>query len=136
MEMYLCPLIKNSCCSLFDQLKFYKNWQEETKPMLIDYFKSLSLKLETMKEILEKLFKVDVNLLINQLPTSDEYKEKLRIKFTFLKFQKLPLLFSQLIDKNKELHTYMIAIKSTFYCTICNYENHKFINPLKRTIAL
>lgn len=135
-EFYLCPSLQMSCCSIFDQLTMYNLWHDTIRPKLVNYFDSLALKMTALKNNIKELFKVNITPLIAKLETSNEIKEKITNKYVYLKEINLESIIDNLIEKNIEQQKYMIGLKSTFFCTLCNFENQQYINTSKKNISI
>ncbi len=49
-NMYLCPNIKTTCCSIYDQFMMFSTWKERIKPKLLKYFDSIRNKYKILKD--------------------------------------------------------------------------------------
>lgn len=132
-RMYLCPEIRSTCCSIFDQFQMYSNWKEKIKPKLLKYYDGILRKLNNLKKLVKAVNDIDIKKHADHLTISDSKKGILMTNYLKLKAQNTELLFSRLISMSKDSSEYMMTLRSSFYCVICDFSSHPFIEiPSKK----
>ena len=129
----MCPTIKNSCCSIPDQLIIYKNWEELEQGKNIDFrFKYHQdiyfLLLDNLDEVYLK-----ANALLKKLEEEEDSNCKVMAKR--VKDFNLPVVVERLKEGFKEMHEFFKFSYEGFYCSLCDVENHKFISTGKKTVT-
>ena len=128
MNFYLCPAMKQSCCSMYDQFMMFTTWREQVRVKFDNYYSGIELKLKRIKQLLKVIFKVKVRDLIEKLQMEQDGKDKVLQKFMLLKDKNLYKLTDQvlgLFDNNRQ---FMMQLRSTFYCSICDFTSHRYID--------
>ena len=126
-NMYICPAINLSCCSIYDQFMMFSTWKDKIKPKLVKYYDGISTMYGALKD---KLVELKTNIDFKKLAETVQLPEKSQAKL----FVKLALIESQdgkqLVDDLLRMHltnsAYMLKLRSTFFCGICDFENHSF----------
>lgn len=127
-RMYLCPEIRSTCCSIFDQFQMYSNWKDKIKPKLVKYYDGILRKLHNLKKLIIALNKIDVKKHAKHLTLSSSKRGKLLDSYEKLKKTNTELLFSRLMSMHKDMTAYMMGLRSSFYCVICDFTSHKYID--------
>ena len=136
VDMYLCPSLSNSCCSPYDQFYMYNHWQKIVEPKIDQNYIKIENRIKDLKILYKKSFDVDIAKLIEDLSVSEIKKEKLQNDFDILKEKKLEEFFDDLLLLGKKSLDYMKSIRGSFYCYICDFENHDFIDIENDTIFM
>ena len=132
-RMYLCPEIKSTCCSIFDQFQMYSNWKDKIKPKLTKYYDGILRKLNNLKKLILQVNQIDIKKHAKHLTISDAKRGKLLMAYEKLKKENIELLFSRLMSMSKDSSEYMMGLRSSFYCVICDFKSHKYIEiPQKK----
>ena len=132
-RMYLCPEIRQTCCSVFDQFQMYSNWKDKIKPKLAKYYDGILRKLNNLKKLVKEVHGIDIKKHASHLTISDSKRGKLMDGYLKLKAENTELLFSRLMSMSKDNSEYMMGLRSSFYCTICDFSSHAFIHiPVKK----
>ena len=106
MHFYVCPAMKFSCCSMYDQFMMFTNWREQVRVKFDNYYEGIELKLKRIKQLLKIIFKAKVRNLIEKLAMDQEGKDAVLQKFMLLKDKKLYQLTDQvlgLFQNNREV---------------------------------
>lgn len=128
MSMYLCPTLKVSCCSLYDQFAMFTSWKDKIKPKLMSYYDSIRKKYVDMKELLGLMFQIDIPKLIEGLPIPEEKKASLINQFTLVSMQDYQKMFNDMLILHHENYQYMMKLRASFFCVICDYDMQTLIN--------
>ena len=133
LPLVMCPDIVHSCCQESDQLEFYFNWiGGDKKSMIREHYKdfedSYANFLDEIGEVhnfVERTIRVTEDLKTSNCKFAAQLLNKFRIKelSTDIKrnFRKMEQLF---------VETYQ-----GFYCSMCNHDNHKYINKEAKTLT-
>jgi len=128
MNMYICPAVKMSCCSMYDQFMMFSTWKDKIKPKLMKYYDGIRKKYMDMKDMIETVFEIDMVKLINNLSVSDSQKETILNKLTIVKSQDSKKLFDDMLIMHHRNYVYMMKLRSAFFCTICDYDSQALID--------
>lgn len=136
LSFYVCPAIKLSCCSMYDQFQMFTNWRDNIKPKLMKYYKSIEQKYKHMKELLRVVFKLDFKKLVEKLHMEDGQKDKIMQTIIFVKDKNLPNLIDKILELFQPNNEFMMKVRSTFYCTICDFTSHTYVNIPKKEVRI
>lgn len=128
MNMYVCPAIKMSCCSMYDQFMMFSTWKDKIKPKLLKYYDGIRKKYVDMKELITAVFNLDINKLVNDLPQTDGQKEGILNKITIVRSQNHNKMLDDMLLMHHKNSMYMMKLRSAFFCTICDFEMQSLIN--------
>lgn len=128
MSMYLCPTLKLSCCSLYDQFMMFTTWKDKIKPKLMKYYDGIRKKYVDIKQLLGLMFQIDIPKLVNGLPISEEQKEIIMNRFTLLSTQDYEKMFNDILILHHENYQYMMKLRASFFCVICDFDMQTLIN--------
>lgn len=128
MSMYVCPAIKMSCCSMYDQFMMFSTWKDKIKPKLLKYYDGIRKKYVDMKELLEAVFQIDIPKLVNTLPLQDSQKETILNKLTIVKAQDFKKMLDDMLLMHHRNYVYMMKLRSAFFCTICDFDQQSLID--------
>lgn len=128
MNMYVCPSIKVSCCSMYDQFMMFSTWKDKIKPKLLKYYDGIRKKYVDMKELLSALFEIDLVKLVNGLALPDSQKETILNKLTIVKSQDHNKMLDDMLLMHHRNYVYMMKLRAAFYCTICDYDLQSLID--------
>ena len=128
MNMYVCPNIKMSCCSMYDQFMMFSTWKDKIKPKLLKYYDGIRKKYVDMKELLAAVYAIDINKLVNSLPLQDSAKETILNKLTIVKSQDHNKMLDDMLLMHHRNYVYMMRLRSSFFCTICDFDLQALID--------
>lgn len=128
MNMYVCPSIKMSCCSMYDQFMMFSTWKDKIKPKLLKYYDGIRKKYVDMKEMLAAVFGIDINKLVNSLPLQDNQKETILNKLTIIRSQDHNKMLDDMLLMHHRNYVYMMKLRSAFFCTICDFDLQSLID--------
>lgn len=60
INMWICPTLEMSCCSIYDQFMMYYQWNNEIKKRLQSHFSGIRDKLKDLHEMTLALMKTDL----------------------------------------------------------------------------
>jgi hypothetical protein len=81
-----------------------------------------------MKDMLIEVNKIDIKKLSDELHISDKAKEKLNVKLTMVKSQDPSSLLDSIMLMHHPNSNFMLRLRSTFFCVICDHDSHALIN--------
>ena len=84
VNMYICPNIKMSCCSVYDQFMMYSTWKEKIKPKLLKYYDAIRSKFHEIKQSLKEVLELDLKGFAQKLALPEGHKEKLMGKIAIM----------------------------------------------------
>ena len=136
LNFYVCPAMKLSCCSMYDQFMMFTNWRDNIKEKMVKYYKGIEQKYKHMKDLIKEVFKIDFKKLIEKLQMEEKRKDKIAQSQIFLKDKNLPNLIDKVLELYQPNSEFMLRVRSTFYCSICDYESHKYIDIPKKEVRI
>lgn len=136
MNMYVCPAIKMSCCSMYDQFMMFSTWKDKIKPKLLKYYDGIRKKYVDMKELLGAVFKVDINKLVNDLPLPDAQKETILNKLTIVKAQDPNKMLDDMLIMHHRNYVYMLKLRSAFFCVLCDYDQQALFDVPNKVVPI
>lgn len=101
---------------------------------------------KTIKSHYEKSFEI-YSLLVKELKYAYEFAERINTKLKFKKISnckeiskrllsfEIVLLQEKIVENLKKMEEFMFESYKGFYCSICNYQNHKFFNIERQEIV-
>ena len=136
MNMYICPAIKMSCCSIYDQFMMFSNWKDKIKPKLVSYYDNIFTKYKTLKNMLIEINKIDIKKISEELHISEKAKEKLVTKLTIVKSQDPSSILDSIMLMHHPNSNFMLRLRSTFFCVICDHDSHALIDVPRKIINI
>ena len=136
VSMFVCPQLRSSCCSLYDQFLIFTNWRDKIKPKLLEYYDSYNAKLQQLKPLVSEVMKIDFPKMIDDLQLSDKVKEGLLATYLRLNQTSTDSMIEEVIIMQKDSANFMLDLRSSFYCSICDFESHKAFDIDRKTFAL
>ena len=122
----MCPLIKETCCETEDQLQMFGNWNAGKEgEKIMKQFQGTFL----IYEALGKQLKI-VHGFARQVEEKLMAKKISNCKFLAnrIKSFRAPLIFKKLKKHFIKMQKFMIDSYKGFYCSLCDYKNHKYIH--------
>lgn len=136
LNFYLCPAMKQSCCSLYDQFMIFSTWRDKIKVQFENYYKGIEKKLRRIRDLLKVLFHTNIKDLIEKLPMDEEEKDKLLQTFMLLKDKELYKLTDQVLGLYGSNTNFMMQLRSTFFCNICDFTSHRYIDIPSKILTI
>ena len=124
LNLWLCPYITKSCCSIYDQFIMYNNWNKNVKPRMDEYFESIFDKVKLVLEDTEIILNADLEGMIQNSRKPQSEKLKLKNKLGIIRSKELVPNLRKALSVQKDNGKYMTKLRSAFYCTICDQKNH------------
>ena len=121
----MCPSIVRSCCTKQDQLTIFNNFvQGGELQRIVDYYTTVKGVYEETLESFAKIHDFAKAVKANSVKKISNCK---LLAERFLAYEITEI--KPLIEKNlQKLVDYFTTSYSSFYCTICNFDNHKYID--------
>ena len=137
----LCPKITYNCCSEGDQMKMHKMWAAHGKASVKTTHKENRDALDKVKSIFLDKEKLDIPKLVKKykkmFKPSKKFSNHLDAvvgewskKGSAVYKKEYGTLKKQLALLNKDVY----GLRRGFLCGMCEYHNHKFINPQSLTV--
>ena len=136
MNMYICPAISLSCCSIYDQFVMFSTWKDKIKPKLEDYYRGILSMYEKLKLLDERLSAIDMKKLAETTQLSEKAQQTLFMKLALVQNENGTKLINDLILMHHSNSIYMSKLRSTFFCGICDFENHPFFQLKNKKILI
>ena len=131
---YICPEMKESCCSFDSQKMIQLLWIRISQPrlqrVLSHNLGSLEFIFETMKAILLIYEK-------NKLPKAKKYSAECLQSLDDmeeLKEAEFDAILDEMFEKIKVGFNNLYKFKRQFYCDICDLKNQNFFNPITKRV--
>lgn len=137
----LCPKVTYNCCSEADQMKLHKMWFSHGKTLVKMTHKLNNDALDKAKSIFLDKEKLDVPKLVKL------YKKKFKPSKKFMNHLNVVVKewskkgsvvykkeYATLKKQLKLLSKDIYGLRRGFLCGMCEYHNHKFINPQSLTV--
>ena len=130
-NIMMCPSIKKSCCLPKDQETMYINWVTggEEQRVMSRYEGNIRVYEQLLTNLIE-LQKFAKTARMNIVKTVANCK---LLADRVLNFE-LDKIKEQVVQNLMQMKSFFIETYKGFYCSICNYENHRFFDPVKKTI--
>lgn len=122
----MCPNVRSSCCKKSDQLEIYANWIHAKEEVMIKkHYRELT---DDYSNLFEELIDTHNHArdIIKKLSVKRVANCKL-IAQRILSFEVEEIL-AQIKVNLRKMEDFFVASYQGFYCSICNHDNHKFID--------
>lgn len=94
-NFFLCPELRDSCCSMYDQFLMFSSWKDRVKPKMIRYYDAIRVKYTQLRSNVDGFMKLNIKKAIQNLSIPDELKETTMSKFVLINSQN----FTDIIDE-------------------------------------
>lgn len=129
--MYLCPTIKNNCCTKMDQQRIYHIAKEFLPQRLLEYQSKIRMALAKLREL---------HIKINQTKPVFTGKPARRL---YCNAQASQLFNFPFFKMYNEIMEYLDIIRdelseyyNTFFCQLCDANNHKWFNLKSKQLQM
>lgn len=119
----ICPSIKHSCCQKTDIQKAYHIVNEIVPARVLEYSAKVKLALSKLRVLHTKVISAD--LAFNGSQERREFCNKEARKLANFPFN---TFYGKLLEELEENRSALDDYYQTFFCSICNAENHPFFN--------
>lgn len=129
--MYLCPTIKNNCCTKMDQQRIYHIAKEFLPQRLLEYQSKIRMALAKLRELHIKINRT--RPVFTGVPKRRLYcnaQASQLYNFPFFKMYNEVMEYLDIV--RDELNDYY----NTFFCQMCDAENHKWFNLKSRQLQM
>lgn len=133
-KLVLCPHIRQSCCPSFEQFKIFDKYEKIIKP----HYDLLNEVIKIELRMLDKLFNGIVDNMLKKVTSiEDEGARIMSIDLLQrLKKKKIGQIVKTAIKQHANTHRYLINMKTSYFCVICDYNNHANIDTVRRRFAI
>ena len=141
----LCPRVKLNCCTLHDQMKMHKMWNEVTKAKLENFYENYLENFKKMKQVISLKEEIDLQTLNAKFKKYSKYKPSKKL---YEHLKKLASTFSlsdsnfwmESLDEIVKKHlpfiqNRVLELRASVLCGYCNWEYHNFVNIESKTIT-
>ena len=129
--MYLCPNIKNNCCTKMDQQRIYHIAKEFLPQRLLEYQSKIRMALAKLRELHIKINRT--RPIFTGVPKRRLYcnaQASQLYNFPFFKMYNEIMEYLDIV--RDELNDYY----NTFFCNICDADNHKWFNLKEKQLQM
>jgi len=129
--MYLCPNIKNNCCTKMDQQRIYHIAKEFLPQRLLEYQSKIRMALAKLRELHIKINRT--RPVFTGVPKRRLYcnaQASQLYNFPFFKMYNEIMEYLDIV--RDELNDYY----NTFFCNICDADNHKWFNLKSKQLQM
>ena len=129
--MYLCPTIKNNCCTKMDQQRIYHIAKEFLPQRLLEYQSKIRMALAKLRELHIKINRT--RPVFTGIPKRRLYcnaQASQLYNFPFFKMYNEIMEFLDIV--RDELNDYY----NTFFCQLCDANNHKWFNLKSKQLQM
>ena len=134
VSLKMCPDVQHSCCQESDQMEIYFNWIGSHKKKLVTaHYKDVAdLYVNFFDELKEvHSFSEKIMRMLEQKPVAN-----CKIIAQVLKKFSIRELEQKIRENFRQMEQFFMESYQGFYCSICNYDNHQFINKEKATVTM
>ncbi len=114
----------------------FTNWKQKIRPKLMRYYEAIGEKMAKIRNQLKLVMKIKMQEKIDDLQMSDKAKQRILSKWLQVKNKDGVQIFNNLINMQRENQKFMLKVRASFYCTICDYENHRYIDVPNKIIRI
>ena len=129
--MYLCPTIKNNCCTKMDQQRIYHIAKEFLPQRLLEYQSKIRMALAKLRELHIKINRT--RPVFTGVPKRRLYcnaQASQLYNFPFFKMYNEIMEYLDIV--RDELNDYY----NTFFCQLCDADNHKWFNLKSKQLQM
>jgi len=129
--MYLCPTIKNNCCTKMDQQRIYHIAKEFLPQRLLEYQSKIRMALAKLRELHIKINRT--RPVFTGIPKRRLYcnaQASQLYNFPFFKMYNEIMEYLDIV--RDELNDYY----NTFFCQLCDADNHKWFNLKNKQLQM
>ena len=129
--MYLCPTIKNNCCTKMDQQRIYHIAKEFLPQRLLEYQSKIRMALAKLRELHIKINRT--RPVFTGIPKRRLYcnaQASQLYNFPFFKMYNEIMEYLDIV--RDELNDYY----NTFFCQLCDADNHKWFNIKNKQLQM
>jgi hypothetical protein len=125
VNLDLCPQIKKSCCSREDQIVMFG--------LISADMKNLKRRNYMYSEILNNIYKelLKIEDVVERMHERQKKRgiSNCKILATKLVHYRISGIIPKLKQRIEEMHNFMVTSYKGFYCTICDANQHRFLDP-------
>ena len=136
IQMYICPKIQLSCCSIYDQFLMFTNWRDNISKNLKRYYTGIFKKTIVLYKLLKYFERMKITIMMGKMNISKIIKNKIKDLLFLIKSNKLVSNVRKLLGFQKKSNAFMLRMKSTFYCSICDYDSHEFFDEDEKVVQI
>lgn len=129
-----CPVITQNCCIRYDEQLIFSFYNKEVKLKNIDYYKKIHSTLKNLNEYLSDFNFSNLDESIKKSNSENIEKTGILKAYHKLLDRSIYESYLKMMDEAPKALDYLKMTKEGFYCAICDYSNHRFINLYKKEI--
>ena len=134
-KLVFCPNIRATCCPAYEQFKIFKDYNERVRPLFVASNDLVAKELMLLKKaIVTIMTSGGLDQRITSFPDPAR-QMKLISSYMDIVDQDIEKILDKTLQYQKKAVNYISSLKSSFFCTICDYSNQLFIDTDKKTIT-
>ena len=133
-KLIFCPNIKATCCPAYEQFKIFQKYQQEIKPHYVNLNILIPRQLKLLKEKITGL--LDSKALVSKIEKIKSKPQKIEAEDLYASLEGTDVagIIDKAIKYQSESSLYTSSLKSTFFCSICDYTTQHFFKFDKKTV--
>ena len=135
MAMHICPAATVSCCSFYDQFTMYTTWKK-IKPKMVRYYDSIYQTYKALDKMTEAFESVNMEEVIARSHIKENDQVAALGKFERLKSKGVKNTLKSIMMTHVSNSNYLLRLRSTFLCAICDFASHPFVSIRRKKIQL
>lgn len=132
IQLSMCPSVAKSCCQQVDQEAIYSNWIHGGEEEAVNDRYNQNAKV--YEALVDKLIKVQEFARVSKKAVVKRIANCKLLADRILNFE-VKEIQSQIKKNLNKMRDFFKDTYKGFYCTICNYENHKYFNKEQKIIT-
>lgn len=132
--LVFCPNVRATCCPAYEQFKMFADYNSKLRPMFKMFDETIRGLLTELGKAVAPLF--STNLLAQQIAGIQNKNRKLQAEqlYAELTARNFTDFVARALTYQRGAGQYMAGLKSSFICSICDYNNQQFINIERKTV--
>ena len=133
-KLIFCPSIKATCCPAYEQFKMFQKYEQEIKPHYVNLNILIPRQLKLLKEKITGL--LESKTLLSKIEKIKSKPQKIEAEdlYSNLEGTDVASIIDRAIKYQGHTSLYISSLKSTFFCSICDYTTQHFFNFEKKTV--
>ena len=130
-KMVLCPAMKNNCCTKLDQQRIYHIVNDIMPQRVVEYQSKMKMAMAKLKKLHDMIIKTKPSF--TGSPKRRMFcgtASRKVFNFSFTAF------YNKVIEELESIRPDMDKYYKTFFCNICDAENHPYIELKKKKVTI
>ena len=132
-KLVLCPNVRQSCCPAFEQFKMFEKYNE-----ILKHYNLINDVVKVELRMLSELSEKAVDSMLSKVSSITDEGARIQAidQLQRLKKKNMKKIFRTAIDEHSNAHRYLLNMKTAYFCVICDYANHSFIDTVRKRYAM